>query len=186
MLAKWLALSPKILIFDEPTRGVDVGAKAEIYAIMRTLAENGVAVMMISSDMEEVLALSDRIAVMHEGRISGILPQNAFGEEAIMRLAVGGAATEAVLLADAAQRGSGMKKALLGKEFGLFVLLVVLSLTVWGFNHQFLSAVNIQNTARLIGLYGILVWAWASSLSRAALICRSGRCSRFWACFWSA
>ena len=90
VLAKWLALSPKILIFDEPTRGVDVGAKAEIYAIMRQLAESGVAVMMISSDMEEVLALSDRIAVMHEGRITGILEQGEFGEEAIMRLAVGG------------------------------------------------------------------------------------------------
>ncbi len=90
VLAKWLALSPKILIFDEPTRGVDVGAKAEIYAIMRQLAESGVAVMMISSDMEEVLALSDRIAVMHEGRITGILERGEFGEEAIMRLAVGG------------------------------------------------------------------------------------------------
>ena len=89
VLAKWLALSPKILIFDEPTRGVDVGAKAEIYRIMRDLAEEGVAVMMISSDMEEVLALSDRIAVMHEGRIAGILHPGEFGEEAVMRLAVG-------------------------------------------------------------------------------------------------
>ena len=73
VLAKWLALEPKLLIFDEPTRGVDVGAKAEIYALMRQLAESGVAILMISSDMEEVLHISDRVAVMHEGALTGIL-----------------------------------------------------------------------------------------------------------------
>lgn len=89
VLAKWLALSPKLLIFDEPTRGIDVGAKAEIYRLMRSLAESGVAIMMISSDMEEVLGESDRIAVMHEGAITGILDRAQFGEEAVMQLAVG-------------------------------------------------------------------------------------------------
>ena len=73
VLAKWLSLEPKVLIFDEPTRGVDVGAKAEIYALMRELAESGVAILMISSDMEEVLHISDRVAVMHEGVLTGIL-----------------------------------------------------------------------------------------------------------------
>ncbi|MBV9470606.1 MAG: sugar ABC transporter ATP-binding protein [Abitibacteriaceae bacterium] len=91
VLAKWLSLDPKVLIFDEPTRGIDVGAKAEIYKLMRSLAENGVAVIMISSDMEEVLGESDRIAVMHEGAITGILEREAASEEAIMELAVGGA-----------------------------------------------------------------------------------------------
>ncbi len=62
-----------MLIFDEPTRGIDVGAKAEIYHLMRQLAESGVAIMMISSDMEEILGVSDRVAVMHEGDITGIL-----------------------------------------------------------------------------------------------------------------
>jgi len=89
VLAKWLSLSPKVLIFDEPTRGIDVGAKAEIYELMRRLAEGGVAIMMISSDMEEILGESDRVAVMHEGVITGILEREQCSEEAIMRLAVG-------------------------------------------------------------------------------------------------
>ena len=89
VLAKWLAIDPKVLIFDEPTRGVDVGAKAEIYALMRELAESGVAILMISSDMEEVLHISDRVAVMHEGVLTGILERPECTEENIMRLAVG-------------------------------------------------------------------------------------------------
>jgi len=89
VLAKWLSLGPRVLIFDEPTRGIDVGAKAEIYALMRNLAREGVAIMMISSDMEEVLGVSDRVAVMHEGHLTGILEREACSEEAIMRLAVG-------------------------------------------------------------------------------------------------
>ncbi|HEU4387059.1 MAG TPA: sugar ABC transporter ATP-binding protein, partial [Blastocatellia bacterium] len=90
VLAKWLSLNPKVLIFDEPTRGIDVGAKAEIYQLMRGLAESGVAILMISSDMEEILGQSDRIAVMHEGAITGILERDQCREEAIMKLAVGG------------------------------------------------------------------------------------------------
>ncbi len=89
VLAKWLALEPKLLIFDEPTRGVDVGAKAEIYALMRQLAESGVAILMISSDMEEVLHISDRVIVMHEGAATGIRQRSECTEENIMRLAVG-------------------------------------------------------------------------------------------------
>jgi ribose transport system ATP-binding protein len=89
VLAKWLALGPKVLIVDEPTRGIDVGAKAEIYRLLRDLAGEGVAILMISSDMEEILHLSDRVAVMHEGRITGILERAECTEEGIMRLAVG-------------------------------------------------------------------------------------------------
>jgi ribose transport system ATP-binding protein len=88
-LAKWLALEPQLLIFDEPTRGVDVGSKSEIYAQMRALAQKGVAIMMISSDMEEILGVSDRVAVMHEGAITGFLQREQCSQEAIMRLAVG-------------------------------------------------------------------------------------------------
>lgn len=90
VLARWLSREPKVLIFDEPTRGVDVGSKAEIYADMRKLADSGVAIWMISSDMEEVLGVSDRIAVLHEGRIQGILDRGDVSEEAVMQLAVGG------------------------------------------------------------------------------------------------
>ncbi len=89
VLAKWLALAPKVLIFDEPTRGIDVGAKAEIYELMRRLASEGVAVLMISSDMEEILGVSDRVAVMHEGRLTGVLERPDCTEENVMRLAVG-------------------------------------------------------------------------------------------------
>jgi len=88
-LAKWLAFSPRVLIFDEPTRGIDVGAKAEIYQLIRKLAADGVAVIVISSEMEEVLGISDRIAVMHEGRLTGILDRAQFSEEAVMHLATG-------------------------------------------------------------------------------------------------
>ncbi|MFE0758003.1 sugar ABC transporter ATP-binding protein [Inquilinus sp. NPDC058860] len=89
VLAKWLALQPRFLIFDEPTRGIDVGAKSEIYQLMRNLADRGVPILMISSDMEEVIGVSDRIAVMHEGRISGILGRDEFSEPNVMQLAVG-------------------------------------------------------------------------------------------------
>jgi ribose transport system ATP-binding protein len=89
VLAKWLALRPRVLLFDEPTRGIDVGAKAEIYRLMRDLADSGVGIIMISSEMEEVIGVSDRIAVMHEGALSGVLERPQFSEERIMSLAVG-------------------------------------------------------------------------------------------------
>jgi ribose transport system ATP-binding protein len=89
VLAKWLTFRPRVLIFDEPTRGIDVGAKAEIYELIRGLAAKGVSVIVISSEMEEVLGISDRIAVMHEGRLTGILNRTDFSEEAVMRLATG-------------------------------------------------------------------------------------------------
>ena len=89
VLAKWLTFRQRVLIFDEPTRGIDVGAKAEIYELIRGLAAKGVSVIVISSEMEEVLGISDRIAVMHEGRLTGILNRAEFSEEAVMRLATG-------------------------------------------------------------------------------------------------
>jgi ribose transport system ATP-binding protein len=87
---KWLARDPRVLILDEPTRGVDVGAKAEIYALIDELAGRGVAVWMITSDMEELLGMSDRVVVMHEGRLAGELSRANLTEEAVMRLATGG------------------------------------------------------------------------------------------------
>jgi ribose transport system ATP-binding protein len=89
VLGKWLSMSPKVMILDEPTRGIDVGAKAEIYRLMRELADNGAVILMISSDMEEVLNVSDRVAVMHEGQITGVLERADCKEENIMQLAVG-------------------------------------------------------------------------------------------------
>jgi len=89
VLSKWLCCQAEVFIFDEPTRGIDVGAKAEIYDLMRQLSDSGVAVLMISSDLEEVIGVSDRVAVMHEGRIQGILDRAQCSQENIMHLAVG-------------------------------------------------------------------------------------------------
>ncbi|TXG80941.1 MAG: sugar ABC transporter ATP-binding protein [Thermomicrobiales bacterium] len=92
VLAKWLALSPKVLIVDEPTRGIDIGAKAEVHSLLSQLAAQGVAVLMISSELPEILGMSDRIYVMREGKISGVIDREDATEERIMELATGVAA----------------------------------------------------------------------------------------------
>jgi ribose transport system ATP-binding protein len=89
-IAKWLVNDPKVFLLDEPTRGVDVGAKSEIYAVVEKLAESGAAVLFISSELEEILRISDRVLVMHEGRISGELSRSEMNEAAVMKLATGG------------------------------------------------------------------------------------------------
>lgn len=95
VLGKWLALAPRLLLLDEPTRGIDVGAKQEIYRLMEQLAESGVGILFVSSEMTEILGMSDRVLVMHEGRITGELSRAELSEEAVMHLATGG--TEKVL-----------------------------------------------------------------------------------------
>ena len=90
VLGKWLALAPRVLLLDEPTRGIDIGAKREIYALMDRLAAEGVAVLFVSSEMEEILGMADRVLVMHEGRLTGELSRAELGEEAVMQLATGG------------------------------------------------------------------------------------------------
>lgn len=89
-LAKWLPLGPRLLMLDEPTRGIDVGAKQEIYRLMEELAESGVSILFVSSEMAEVLGMSDRALVMHQGRITGELAREQLTEEAVMHLATGG------------------------------------------------------------------------------------------------
>ena len=90
VLAKWVYTDPKILILDEPTRGVDIGAKKEIYNIINQMAADGVAVIMVSSELPEVLGMSDRIAVVHEGKITGILNAADADQAKVMTLATGG------------------------------------------------------------------------------------------------
>ncbi len=90
VLAKWLALNPKVMLLDEPTRGIDVVAKEEVYRLLEELASQNVAILVVSSEMQEVLGIADRIVVMHEGHISGELHKNEFSEEAVVRLATGG------------------------------------------------------------------------------------------------
>jgi ABC-type sugar transport system ATPase subunit len=89
VLGRWLATRPKLMILDEPTHGVDVGAKAEIYTLVRSLAAEGMGVILISSELPEVLALAHRIVVMHEGRVTGILPRSEASEELLMAYATG-------------------------------------------------------------------------------------------------
>ncbi|SMB99478.1 xylose ABC transporter ATP-binding protein [Thermanaeromonas toyohensis ToBE] len=92
VLAKWLTAQPQVLILDEPTRGIDVGAKFEIYTLMNELIEKGVCVIMISSELPEILGMSDRILVLHEGRITGEFNQREADQEKIMHCATGGRA----------------------------------------------------------------------------------------------
>ena len=87
VIGKWLSMNPRVLLLDEPTRGVDIGAKQEIYRLMEELAERGVAILFVSSEMEEVLSMSDRVIVMHEGQVTGELGRSQLSEEAIMQLA---------------------------------------------------------------------------------------------------
>lgn len=87
IVGRWLMTEPDILIMDEPTRGIDVGAKFEIYSIILELAKRGKSIIMISSELPEIIGLCDRAVVMHEGKVSGILPREAFSQEKIMSYA---------------------------------------------------------------------------------------------------
>ena len=88
VVAKWLLRDSDILIFDEPTRGIDVGAKAEIYELMQNLADQGKSIIMISSEMQEILRMSDRVVVMCEGRVTGIVPIEEATQEKILGYAM--------------------------------------------------------------------------------------------------
>ena len=89
LIAKWLATKPSVLILDEPTRGIDVGAKSEIYSIINDLAAQGLAVIMISSEMPEVMNMSDRMIVMREGAVSAVLDRSEYTQELILQYAMG-------------------------------------------------------------------------------------------------
>ena len=88
-LSRWLATRPSVLLLDEPTQGIDVGAKAEIHRLMGDLAERGLAILLISSELPEILGMSDRVAVMHAGRIAGTLDRAAATQENVLALALG-------------------------------------------------------------------------------------------------
>jgi ABC-type sugar transport system ATPase subunit len=89
VVAKTIAADCRVLIFDEPTRGIDVGAKREIYLLIRRMAERGAAVIVVSSELEEILGIADRVLVMREGKIQGVFPIEEASQERIMQLAVG-------------------------------------------------------------------------------------------------
>ncbi len=94
VFAKWLYTEPKVLLLDEPTRGVDVGAKQEIYSLITSLAKKGTAIIMVSSDLPEVIGMSDRVMVIHQGKVGGILNKEKISQENIMTLATGGSVNE--------------------------------------------------------------------------------------------
>lgn len=94
VIGKWMSMQPRLLLLDEPTRGIDVGAKEEIYRLMESLAAAGMGVLFVSSEMEEILGMSDRVLVMHEGHITGELLRNEMNEESVMQLATGGETVE--------------------------------------------------------------------------------------------
>ena len=89
VIAKWVARRPRILIVDEPTRGIDIGAKAEVHTLLNKLAEEGISIIVVSSDLPEILAISDRVVVLKEGRINGVLPRAAATQESVMLAATG-------------------------------------------------------------------------------------------------
>jgi ribose transport system ATP-binding protein len=164
VLAKWLVTRPEVLIFDEPTRGIDVGAKAEFYRLMRELADQGKAILMISSELPEILGMSDRILVMHQGRIAGELAPAEATEERIMTLATGGEGLapefEATLprgVVPADERPSSPLSGAMGRLFGgsssrtvltIYGLLLALVLLAAVLSPPFRSLANTQNILR--------------------------------------
>ena len=107
VLAKWLASKPTILILDEPTRGIDIGAKVEVHRIISELAASGLGIILISSDLPEVLAMSDRILVLHEGRITAEIPRDRATQERVMFAATGNLAGEDGPMTVGATAGGG-------------------------------------------------------------------------------
>ncbi len=174
VLAKWLASKPSVLILDEPTRGIDIGAKVEVHRIISELAAQGLAILLISSDLPEVLAMSDRILVLHEGRITAEIPRDRATEEAVMYAATGsveagagpgpgpgrGAAPMAEPIAATVHAGGAPRGSLVGaiarqRELTLVVVMLVMGALVTLAAPQFLTADNLRQVAVLASITAI-------------------------------
>jgi len=163
-LAKWLNTEPQIIIFDEPTRGIDVGVKAEIYQLMRKMADDGKAILMISSELPEVLGMSDRILVMHEGRVVGELTAEEATEREVLSLACGVVGeTECVVPergrveAQPAEPRSRRRWAGLDPmAVSAYVIVVVLAILGAAISPTFRSGRNVQNIARQVTGIGLV------------------------------
>lgn len=138
LLGKWLATDPSVLILDEPTRGVDVGAKEQIHGIVRDLAGRGIAVLVVSSDLPEVLRLADRVIVMRQGRVAGELSRDAATQEAILELALP-KETDAPV--------SPPPRTALGREMGVGALLALTMIAATIVNPQFAALENVRDMA---------------------------------------
>ncbi|MCX7015675.1 MAG: ATP-binding cassette domain-containing protein, partial [Candidatus Sumerlaeota bacterium] len=155
LLGKWLARRPRVLILDEPTRGIDVGAKAEAHRLIRQLADQGVAILLISSELPEVLSMCDRILVMREGEIAGELTREEATQEKVLALALPEGASHAKFIVPASA-GLGRRPPKGGttnwlarlarqREYGVLTLLVLTIATVATVNPAFLQAGNIAD-----------------------------------------
>lgn len=153
VLAKWVGIGSKVLILDEPTRGVDVGAKREIYQLMNELAERGVAIITVSSDLPEILGISDRVIVVHEGHIAGELTKEEATEEGIMTLATGG-----ILM----NTNENVKRKFEYKEMlsklGPLLALIVLIIFVSILSPSFLSLTNLMNLMRQVSINALIAF----------------------------
>ena len=149
ILAKWLAADVDLLIFDEPTRGIDVGAKQEIYTLINTLVEQGKAVLMISSEMEELMGMSDRIMILAEGRVAGELKKDEFNQETTCATRPGKERIDFT-----------MKKAMdVLKSRAIYVFLLVMIIFFTVMNPNFLTVDNLLNVAKQVSIFGIsLLW----------------------------
>ena len=181
ILARCMALKPKVLIVDEPTRGIDVGAKAEVHQVLFDMARSGIAVIVISSELPEVMAISDRIVTFREGQITGVMPAAEATEEKLMSTDGVGCRRASRACRGGVRRQSDkrykrevrkMAKAISGRrnqpdeegfdfvgfmeKYGVLVFLVLLILIFTAYNPRFLSARNITNILTEVSIYGII------------------------------
>ncbi|MGI8907972.1 MAG: ATP-binding cassette domain-containing protein [Candidatus Sumerlaeaceae bacterium] len=160
MVGRWLRTSPRVLIVEEPTQGVDVGAKLEIHNLLRQLAREGVAILLVSSELPELLSLSHRVAVMREGQIVGELPGASASEDEILRLALPEHQKSVTKTQDHARRNTIFEWLAAKREAGLFLLLFVLWLAAVFFVPNFGTALNMRDvlldqSILLIGALGV-------------------------------
>ena len=166
VLAKWLASKPSLLILDEPTRGIDIGAKVEVHRIISELAASGLGIILISSDLPEVLAMSDRILVLHEGRITAEIARSDASEERVMFAATGNLAADPVeaTMTDASvtatleaprDRGAWLGVIARQRELSLVAIMVVLGALVSIAAPQFLTVDNISQVAVLASIVAV-------------------------------
>ncbi len=162
VVAKWMATKPRVLLLDEPTKGVDVGAKFEIHEMIRQQARDGLAVLVVSSDLPEILALADRILVMKEGELQGELDGATATEEAVMRLATHPSTHRPAAPVDSLRAGDRMKQLRAIRELSTVAILIAEVLFfawyLWpeaGRAHPFLNAENALLILKYSSIYGI-------------------------------
>ncbi|MFT4286105.1 ATP-binding cassette domain-containing protein [Nocardioides sp.] len=162
VIAKWLATNPRLLILDEPTQGIDVGAKAEVHRLVADLAAQGIGVLMISSDLPEVLGMSDRVLVMRSGRLVAEFGRDEASEESIARAATGAGEAqssrpEGAGPALAAEETPGLLTLLMQRrELGLLAVLIAVSVIATVVNSNFLTYTNLSRLAAEASLVGIV------------------------------